>query len=74
MINTTPGPIIRINPWELSIKDPDWYSQIYVSGSVRRTNIDIRQRTGLGLDSKSTSGAAPNLGVLVTCVRRSSVV
>jgi hypothetical protein len=73
MINTTLGPIIRINPWELSIKDPDWYSRIYVSGSVRRTNIDIRQRAGLGLDSKSTSGAAPNLGALVTCVRRSSV-
>ncbi|KAL9586474.1 MAG: hypothetical protein Q9212_000890 [Teloschistes hypoglaucus] len=33
-----PGPIIRINPDELSINDPDAYNDIYVSESRRRTD------------------------------------
>ncbi|KAI9891308.1 MAG: hypothetical protein M1814_002821 [Vezdaea aestivalis] len=31
------GPVVRINPHELSIHDPDFYNELYVSGSVRRT-------------------------------------
>ncbi|KAK0614968.1 cytochrome P450 [Bombardia bombarda] len=32
------GPIIRINPEELSIHDPDFYNELYVTESKRRTN------------------------------------
>lgn len=46
------GPIVRINPWELSIRDPDFYSVLYVSGSTRRTNMWARGREGNGFSSK----------------------
>lgn len=43
-LNTAPltklnrtGPIIRINPHEISIDDPDYYDEVYVAGSKRRT-------------------------------------
>ena len=44
------GPIIRINPYELVIHDPDFYSDLYVTGSTRRTDIWPRYRTGIGFD------------------------
>lgn len=31
------GPIIRVNPDELSIHDPDFYNEVYVTESKRRT-------------------------------------
>jgi hypothetical protein len=36
--NRMTGPIVRINPEELSISDPDFYSELYVTESKRRTN------------------------------------
>lgn len=44
------GPIIRINPWELTIRDGDYHSSLYVAGSVRRTQIFPRSRQGIGID------------------------
>ena len=32
------GPIIRINPYQLHINDPEFYSEIYVGAAERRTD------------------------------------
>ena len=37
LTQTYAGPIVRINPKELSIHDPDAYNEIYVTESTRRT-------------------------------------
>ncbi|KAK2754360.1 hypothetical protein FQN54_007004 [Arachnomyces sp. PD_36] len=38
------GPIVRISPWELSIRDSSFYNQIYVAGSTRRADMWARGR------------------------------
>ncbi|KAL5044714.1 hypothetical protein BDW71DRAFT_185678 [Aspergillus fruticulosus] len=44
------GPIVRINPHEIVIKDADFYNQIYVAGNTRRTEKWGRYATGVGVD------------------------
>ncbi|KAG8161928.1 hypothetical protein KVR01_007693 [Diaporthe batatas] len=44
------GPIVRINPTELSIADPDFYDKVYVSGSTRRTQGYSQFASGIGFE------------------------
>ncbi|KAI0160237.1 cytochrome P450 family protein [Xylariaceae sp. FL1272] len=44
------GPIVRINPYELSICDPDYYDKLYVAGSVRPTDNYMAFANGLDLE------------------------
>lgn len=46
------GPIVRINPWELSIHDPEFYKELYVSGSVRRTELYSHFAEGVDLEGR----------------------
>ncbi|KAH8896133.1 putative cytochrome P450 [Thozetella sp. PMI_491] len=47
------GPIVRINPWELTVRDGEFHSTLYVPGSVRRSQIFPRSRAGIGIDAGS---------------------
>ncbi|KAL8710178.1 MAG: hypothetical protein Q9220_005261 [cf. Caloplaca sp. 1 TL-2023] len=51
------GPIVRVNPTELSIRDADYYNEVYVQAGKRRTNLIPGVRAGLGMsDAISTTG------------------
>ncbi|OTA98482.1 hypothetical protein M426DRAFT_258664 [Hypoxylon sp. CI-4A] len=45
------GPIVRTSPWELSIRDSEFYSQLYVATSARRTDMWPRGREGNGFEN-----------------------
>lgn len=46
------GPIIRVNPEELFIHDPEFYNELYVAESTRRTNHYDSFAQGIGFDGE----------------------
>lgn len=59
------GPIVRVNPHELSIHDPEFFDKLYVSGNVRRTNSYEQFVKGLDLDGWPRP---PWTSVMLTCL------
>jgi hypothetical protein len=55
------GPIVRVNPHELSIKDSEFYDQLYVAGSKRRTDNWSHFGKGIDFDGKSECRRVPTL-------------
>ncbi|KAF7596079.1 hypothetical protein BBP40_003341 [Aspergillus hancockii] len=55
------GAIVRISPWELSIRDASFYRQIYVGSSKRRTNLWARGREGNGFQDSHHMTVAHDL-------------
>lgn len=49
-----PGPIVRINPYELHINDPDYYDEIYAGGGKKRNKYDLFVRL-FGMDDGTLS-------------------
>lgn len=47
------GPIVRVTPFELHIDDPEFYDQVYVGSSVRRTDKYARSAIAFGNTSAS---------------------
>ncbi|KOS20489.1 Trichodiene oxygenase [Escovopsis weberi] len=55
------GPIVRINPWEISIRDHAFFNSIYVAGAARRTEMYWRQRSTFGVEGSMITAESHDL-------------
>lgn len=46
------GPIVRISPYELTIRDPAFYNELYVTENKRRTDNYDRFAHGIDMDGR----------------------
>ncbi|KAL8766268.1 MAG: hypothetical protein Q9194_006310 [Teloschistes cf. exilis] len=60
------GPIVRINPHELSINDPEAYKLIYVSENKRRTDALDSFINGIGIEAGEQDNSIPTDSILET--------
>lgn len=52
---TTPlGPIVRVTPEEIHIRDADFYNELFVAANVRKTNGYTRYARGTGFEGRFT--------------------
>lgn len=49
------GPIVRINPNEISISDPSYYDEVYVTGNKRRTEHYTEFLKGIDFDGEPSN-------------------
>jgi hypothetical protein len=58
------GPIIRVNPEELSIRDSSFYNELYVTGSQRRSEHYDAFASGIDFEGIPTTSC-----LFVGCVK-----
>lgn len=47
-----PGPIVRINPREISVHDPEFYNELYVTENKRRSSSYDLFCKGISFDGR----------------------
>ncbi|KAF4613404.1 hypothetical protein G7Y89_g15483 [Cudoniella acicularis] len=56
LLTTLQGPIVRINPWELHVNDPDFYEELYSRNSPRNKSKYSADQLGMPDSKFSTLG------------------
>ena len=51
------GPVIRVNPDEIHVKDPEWYDTLYSTGNATRDNYPPSAHFGAASKANSWTEA-----------------